>query len=238
MPSADSQSLNIVVVEDHDALRGLICEALSARGHQVTGLTCAEDLPDLMPGGAIDVFLLDLNLPGEDGLSLAKRLRAVHPLVGIVMATARTSTTDRIAGYEQGADIYLPKPFEVEELLAAIEAVGRRHRSQSVIGGISRDTFVLDQIQLKLAGPDNLVVTLTSGEAAMVAAFVRAPGQRLEVWQITEILGKTIESYNKASLEVRLTRLRKKLIEAGAPDNCLESIRREGYQLCMAVHLS
>jgi DNA-binding response OmpR family regulator len=243
MPSSHPEAgLNIVVVEDHDALRELVCQALQERGHRATGLSCAEDLQDLSDRGSIDVFLLDLNLPGEDGLSLARRLRDVYPLVGIIMATARSGVSDRIAGYNCGADVYLSKPFELSELLSVVASLGRRRglergATDRQIG--SKETLVVDPADLSLFDPKtNQTVNLTGAEVQILVALARAPGQRLSTWQIIEALGLLVEESSKASLEVRMTRLRKKLAQtAAAGDHCLQAIRGEGYQLCVPMQV-
>lgn len=240
MDSSAEPGLNIVVVEDHENLRGLIVQALTERGHAARGLGSAEELQDLGDKGCVDVFLLDLNLPGEDGLSLSRRLRAAFPLVGIIMATARADVKDRVAGYDFGADLYLSKPFEVEELVAAVSALGRRRASERGIAlGQNSLHYMLQQRNLLLVCPDmQRSVSLTGGEVQLLVALARAPAQRLDAWQLIEALGLSVDSNAKGNLEVRLTRLRKKLTEQlGAPSNCVESIRREGYQLCIPVQV-
>lgn len=122
--------MNILVVEDNDSLRQATVAMLIRHGHWTTGLVCAEDLDDLRLNPQPDLFIIDLNLPGEDGLSLSRRLRAAQPLVGIIMVTARSLLGDKLAGYESGADLYLAKPVDPAELLAAVESLGRRlHRT-------------------------------------------------------------------------------------------------------------
>ena len=112
--------LSIVLVEDNDDLRELTADALRGEGHRVLALSCAEELDDQSAGESVDVFLIDLNLPGENGLSLCRRVRASRPDAGIVIMTARVALNDRIAGYKQGgADIYLTKPVSPE--------IGRAH---------------------------------------------------------------------------------------------------------------
>lgn len=121
--------LNVVLVEDHDIVRQLLQQVLEEAGHQVVGLSCAEELEDEADGLPIDIFLIDLNLPGEDGLSLTERLRAAYPLAGLIVVTARSSLDDKIESYARGADLYLSKPVEAPELCAAIASLGRRRQS-------------------------------------------------------------------------------------------------------------
>lgn len=118
--------MNIVVVEDHAILRDVTVTALREMGHLVEGVDSAEALTAVLPSFAAQIVLLDLNLPGEDGISLAQRLRRSNPALGIIMVTARTELSDKLAGYSSGADLYLPKPTSVAELGAAIEALSRR----------------------------------------------------------------------------------------------------------------
>lgn len=121
-----SDVLNIVVVEDNADLRFLIEEVLLQFGHQVRGVDTAEETDLLEDLDAVQLFILDLNLPGEDGLSLAQRLRARLPQAGIIILTACISPPDQTAGYEAGADIYLSKPIPPETLISAVNALGRR----------------------------------------------------------------------------------------------------------------
>lgn len=118
--------MNIIVVEDHEALREVTVAALQDMSYTVQGIDSAEALPALLETFQANIMVLDLNLPGEDGISLAQRLRKAHPALGIIMVTARTDLSDKLAGYDSGADIYLTKPTSVEELGAAIQALSRR----------------------------------------------------------------------------------------------------------------
>lgn len=228
--------LNIVLVEDHDILRQMLQQALQEAGHQVVALSCAEELEDVAGGQPADVFLIDLNLPGEDGLSLTERVRAAYPLAGLIVVTARSGLQDKLEGYARGADLYLTKPLEVPELCAAVAALGRRR--QRVEGLMAQQqTFTLSQQQMTLTKTGQAPVHLTAAETAMLVAFSRAPGQRVAYWQIAETLGLDLQNYAKASLEVRIVRLRKKLVEAGAEAGCIEAVRGHGYQLCIAVQV-
>lgn len=222
--------LNIIVVEDHDALREVTVEALRNKGHHVIGVDCAEALGDMANTTQVDLMVIDLNLPGEGGISLTRRIRQSQPNIGIIMVTARNQTAEKMEGYESGADIYLTKPTSLDELSAAIRALSRRikHISQTT------SSLKLDLDKLTLSGRMN-EISLTSHEATLLAAFVRAPGQRLESWQLIELLGKGETSYSKKNLEVQIVRLRKKLVQVGSGEQPIKAIRQLGYQLCVQV---
>lgn len=228
--------LNIVLVEDHDILRQMLKQALEEAGHQVVALSCAEELEDEARGQPADVFLIDLNLPGEDGLSLIERLRTACPLAGLIVVTARSGLQDKLACYARGADLFLSKPLEVAELCAAVAAFGRRRqRLDNLLS--QQQAFTLSQQQMTLSHHGNGQVGLSASEVSILVAFSRAPGQRVAYWQIAETLGLDLQTYPKASLEVRIVRLRRKLVDAGAGLGCIEAVRGEGYQLCIAIHV-
>lgn len=228
-------ALNIVVVEDHDMLREATVTMLRAHGHRVQGVTCAEEVDELstaldrLLSDAPDLYVIDLSLPGEDGLSLARRLRHVRAGVGIVMATARTQLEDRINGYDHGADIYLPKPVAPDELLAAVNALGHRIKPPS-----DEDALELDMRRRQVTGP-NGAVALSAAEAQLLLALAQASLQTLERWQVAVHLGLDTDDAPRANVDVRLSQLRKKLRDAGAPESCLQAIRNVGYRLCVAI---
>lgn len=230
--------LNLVLVEDHDILRGMLKQSLEESGHQVTALSCAEELEDVARGQQVDVFLIDLNLPGESGLSLTERVRSAYPLAGLIIVTARSGLNDRLEGYARGADLYLSKPIDVLELCAAVAAMGRRRqRVDSLLQDQNTQGFTLQQQSMRIGKPGQPDIVLSASETSILVAFSRAPGQRIAYWQIAETLGLNLENYPKASLEVRIVRLRKKLVDAGADSNCIEAVRGHGYQLCITVQV-
>lgn len=231
-----ASKLNITVVEDHDALRAVTLEALRQHGHNVQGIACAEALDDEAANSPADVFIIDINLPGEDGLSLSRRIRKGNPRAGIIMASGRTMVDDRIAGYDSGADVYLPKPVAIEELLAAVSSVQRRLELPQA-GGEEREDFAVDSRAMLLNGPKGSVV-ISRSELKMLSAFSTSAGRQLEYWQLMEVLGHTPDEFRKATLEVKVVRLRKKLIEAGAGPRCLRSVRLVGYQLCVPLQIN
>lgn len=226
--------LSIVLVEDNDDLRELTADALRAEGHQVTALSCAEELEDQARGVAADLFLIDLGLPGEDGYSLARRIRQVQPLVGIIIVSARSDLQDKVDGYDSGADWYLPKPVSMPELSAALNSFARRRQALQIEAVSPTGGLCLRQRELQ--GPQGRI-RLTPSEETLLTAFARAPSGRLENWQLLELLGLGSAEVSKTSLEVRITRLRKKLGQAGAPDFCLDAIRGVGYCLQIPIQL-
>ena len=226
--------LNIVVVEDNDELRDATVDALRIEGHHVLGLNCAEALPEKASWRRIDLLLADLNLPGEDGLALTKRVRAMQPDIGIIMVTARSLSSDKRRGYDSGADIYITKPVSLEELSAAIQSLSRRLKPQAapLVG------LTLDMDRHILRGPDQTDVQLTSHESALLAAFSRAAECRLETWQLIAILEKDGADDPKAAVEILIARLRKKLLQAHCAALAIKSIRNWGYQMSAQLQLN
>lgn len=142
--------LKIVVIEDYDALREAMCDVLSSDGHDVVGVSMAEEVDDEPTGFVSDLYIIDLNLPGEDGISLAQRIRRSQPDVGIVIISARSSVDDRIGGYKSGANIYLTKPLSLEELRAVVDGIVQRLLSAEA----SRATCVtLSPMKMLVTGP-------------------------------------------------------------------------------------
>jgi DNA-binding response OmpR family regulator len=229
--------LNIVIVEDNAALRESLVEVLTAEDHHVAAFESAEVFLTNCSIGSVDVLLLDLNLPGEDGVSLARRMRADWPDLGIIMLTARSAPNDRSMGYESGADIYLTKPSSAPELTASIRALARRLNkdnraapsvAQSVPLGLNRKTMTL----IGRGGAQ----ALTASETALLEAFATAPDNRLDVDSILR-LGPASAPVSKAALGVKIVRLRKKLTAAGAEGQSLNVVRNWGYQLSVPVTL-
>ncbi len=224
--------LNLVVVEDNHDLRTLLCQALRKDGHRVTPLACAEELEDQAGSDQADAFLIDINLPGEDGLSLAARIRKAHPLVGILILSARSALDDKLSGYDCGADIYLTKPVSLPELSAALRSFARRR--VATFKHLAPEGLTLNKLELH---GKEASVKLTAQEAVVLTAMARAPAGRLETWQIADLLDVEVDESFKASLAVRMVRLRKKLMDAGADGLAIESLRNIGYQLTTHIQI-
>jgi DNA-binding response OmpR family regulator len=137
-----------------------------------------------------------------------------------------------VEGYASGADIYLTKPCSLEELLAAVRSLARRLTERQE----AARSWLLRSDKQQLSGPGGMV-PLTASEFALLAGLSRAPGRQLETWQMIELLGKRLEEYSKANLEVQLVRLRKKLVQAGGESHVLKAVRGQGYQLAVAMSI-
>lgn len=222
--------LSIVVVEDHDEYREALVEFLEREGHRVMGFESAEHLMQGALPESVDLFMIDLNLPGEDGLVLAKRLRESMPSVGIIMLTARSYPDDVTRGYQSGADIYLNKPASAAQLRAALGAMKRR-----LTPATATDTTPRLE-RRKLCGLQDEVM-LTTTEALLIGALARAAGRQLKSEQLIQAIGKDLDSYQKHSLEAAMTRLRKKVQDACGDGLALQSVRGEGYRLSASVQI-
>ncbi len=229
-----SSPIKLLVVEDHQALLEVTVETLAAQGYEVIGLPSAEAIDELPPHFVADIAILDLNLPGEDGLSLAQRLRQIQPRIGIIMLTARRALEQKLAGYEHGADLYLTKPIAAEELCATVQALAQRLRRSTAAQPL---TFTLDIAAALLKTPQG-DLALRSSEAALLHALALAPDNTLTTWQALEMLSKPIDDQGKAQLEVVVSRLRGKLVAQGAPALPIRALRGKGYRLAMPLQIS
>ncbi len=227
--------MNILLVEDYQDLLHAIAESLERLEHRVTGLRTAEEVDAVLARQRTDLALVDLNLPREDGLSLIKRLRQAHPEMGIIVISARNTTLDRVNGYQSGADIYLTKPVANEELVAAIDGLARRLRPSPRLNGVMEDrTIDLNSHTLELNGPQGSA-RLTTTEFTLLSGLAQANEGRLETPQIYQLLGRS--EGKKSALEALIYRVRRKLAETGAGDNCIRAHRLKGYQLFCSVRL-
>ena len=226
-----STPINIAVVEDHDALREVMISHIEQMGHHVFGADGGESLDDLLASYTFDLLILDLNLPGEDGLSIAKRMRQAFSEIFIIMMTARNTEKDRIVGYEFGADIYLPKTTSLRELEAAISTIARRRSVKNA----STQAIKLDVQKMCLIGSQE--VPLGRSELILLKALAESPNQRLDYWRLLELIGKGVDDRSKSNLEVMVVRLRKKIALAGPQQESIRSLHKEGYQLICPIEI-
>ena len=224
--------MRVVVVEDHQDLREVFTERLLSEGFDVVGVSCGEELDEQLAGNGTHLIILDVNLPGESGFDIAKRIRAGHPGINIIMVSARTEEQDRIRGYESGADFYLAKPVSPAELSAAVKAVQRRVEAHLE----TNSDLVLSPGGLKLSFGEK-DAHLSKSDAALLKGLALAPDLRLPYWRLFEITERLADDNSKGQLELQVYRLRKKLEEIGVPETFIRSIRSEGYQLTLPVRI-
>lgn len=225
--------MRIGLVEDNELLRDMLCSALEDEGFDVGAAADADELATLMASAVFDAYVIDLNLPGEDGLSISRRLKAIQPDGFIIMATARERISDRVAGYEYGADIYMTKPVHVRELVAALRGHALKRQQ---LGAVDQG-LIFDTRQLLLTLNDQSC-RLSPTEAIVLKAMVMAPSQRVEYWQFFDLLDKAPTEANKRVLEVHVVNIRKKLAQLGCEARVIQSIRGQGYCLLCRVRLA
>ena len=222
--------LKIALVEDNDDLRDLLLRDVSRAGYDVQGAGCADDLDDLAATTTFDVLILDINLPGENGFDIARRYKQANPDVFIVMLTARVGTDDKVSGYESGADMYLTKPVSSAELMAAIGSVCRRLQKPS-----SNAEIMLNVREMLLTGDGS--TELNRQETVMLKALIESSNGNLPYYRLLELCGEEVNATSKATLEVRIVRLRKKLGDVGVEGKSIRAIRGEGYQLLQRIRI-
>jgi two-component system phosphate regulon response regulator OmpR len=225
----------LMVVDDDARIRDLLRRYLSQESYEVFVAEDSKAMSRIMVKERFDLIVLDLMLPGEDGLSICKRLRASKDQTPIIMLTAKGEDVDRIIGLEVGADDYLPKPFNPRELLARISAVLRRQPSPELPGAPSREDetvvfgpFSLDLARRELSKNDE-VISLTTGEFAMLKALVRHPRQPLSRDRLAELArGRDYEAFDR-SLDVAISRLRKIIETDAAHPRYIQTVWGVGY---------
>jgi DNA-binding response OmpR family regulator len=179
------------------------------------------------------MVVLDLNLPGEGGLDVARRLRATYPTLGIVMLTGRKEPADRLSGYVSGADVYLTKPASGEELLAVLASLQRRLRPQPSAA------WQLDLQRRTITSPGGASSELSANECAVLAGMARARERIADSAELLLLCSGDKDTLNKGYLGVLLSRLRRKLAEVstGADSQLIRAVRRKGYQLLIPIEI-
>ncbi len=228
------QSPHILFVEDDPDIRGLVADFLERNGYRLSVAKDGREMDRLLGVSRIDLLILDIMLPKEDGLSLCRRVRAASD-VPIIMLTARGSEVDRVVGLEIGADDYLTKPFGTHELLARIRALLRRAQS---VGRMPQSRqrpalqfagWKLDLGNRRLTAADGAQVPLTGGEFELLAAFCERPNRVLTRDQLLDLTRARSPALFDRSIDIQVSRLRRK-IEADPKDPLLiQTVRSGGY---------
>ena len=225
----------VVIVDDDARIRDLLRRYLSQEGFEVMVAEDGKTLNRILQREAVDLIVLDLMLPGEDGLSICRRLRAANDKTPSIMLTAKGEDVDRIVGLEIGADDYLGKPFNPRELLARVHAVLRRRPAVEAPGAPAAETelvtfgnFVFD-LSARTLKRDNEDLPLTTGEFAMLKALVRHPRQPLSREKLAQLArGREFEPFDR-SLDVQVSRLRKLIETDPASPRYIQTVWGVGY---------
>jgi two-component system OmpR family response regulator len=233
-------SAHILVVDDHREIRDLLAKYLAKHGFRVTAAETAARARKLLETSAIDLVVLDVMMPGEDGLSLCRHLRATTELP-VIMLTAMAEDTDRVIGLEMGADDYVVKPFNPRELLARIRAVLRRtnnlpHPRQRVDAEALRfDRWVLQVARRELVGEDGVAIPLSTAEFLLLSALLNHPRMVLSRDQLLDLTRGRAANVFDRSIDNQVSRLRKK-IEADPKEPALiKTVWGGGYMLTAEV---
>jgi two-component system OmpR family response regulator len=236
---------HILIVDDQREICDLVQEYLTGEGYRVSTAQDGAGMRKEMAQSPVDLVILDLMLPGEDGLTLARSLRQEQPSVGIIILTGRGEIVDRIIGLEMGADDYLPKPFHLRELLARVKSVLRRASTRNLEkqAGPSRSKarfagWNLDLSSRELFSPAGKEVRLTTGEFDLLAAFVSNANQVLTRDRLLDLARNREAGPFDRTIDVQVGRLRRKLEDDPQRPTMIKTVRGTGYIFTPPVEVS
>ncbi|QVL45152.1 MAG: two-component system response regulator OmpR [Methylophilaceae bacterium] len=224
----------ILMVDDDLRMRELLQRYLTEQGFDIKAVSDSKEMDTVLETEQFDLFVLDLMLPGEDGLAICRRLRGNNIITPIIMLTARGDEVDRIIGLEMGADDYLPKPFNPRELLARINAVMRRHElSPNAKQVANQDTFNFGEFIFDAANrsltKSGENITITSGEFALLKVFTEHPRQPLSRDRLMQLArGRELDVFDR-SIDVQVSRLRRLIEPNPAQPRFLKTMWGFGY---------
>jgi two-component system, OmpR family, response regulator len=223
----------LIVVDDDHSVRDALCEYLSNQGFAVRGAVDAREMDRQLSEAPADLIVLDLMLPGEDGLSICRRLAREGQAV--LMLSALGSTVDRVVGLELGASDYLAKPFDPRELLARVRAVLRRGVAPEAAAQTRRlvfENWVLDVDNRLLLSPEGETIGLTARDHRLLRIFLDRPRRLLSRDQLLDLLDEHGADAFDRTIDLAVSRLRRKL---GSAAGFIETVRGEGYRLAVPV---
>ncbi len=221
---------HIILLEDERILREDLSEFLASCGHSVQAVgTVAEFESSFAPGRHL-IAILDLGLPDGDGMDIIARLRHDNLRLGIIVLTARISTSDKVTGLQSGADHYLTKTADLDILAATVDSLARRLD----LGGVSGD-WVLDIQTKELIAPGLPPIKLSAHDYTVLKAIFDGEGQSVSKKAIVAALGEDYLTYDLRRLDTQINRLRRKVLDATGADLPLKTLRNAGYQFCGAM---
>lgn len=233
------ESPHILIVDDDREIRNLLADFLGQRGYRVDVAADGRAMFKLLEVGRFELIVLDVMLPGEDGLSLCRRLRAESNLP-VILLTALAEETDRVIGLEMGADDYVVKPFSPRELHARIKAVLRRAQAlpldhEDPGPGRAFDGWRLNVVRREVRNPEGVLLPLTAGEFELLLAFVDHPQRVLSRDQLLDLTkGRSAAAFDR-SIDVQLSRLRRKIEEDPNEPTLIKTVRGGGYLFAPTV---
>src|SRR4051812_11916531 len=236
---SEARGARILMVDDDPGIRDVVSDFLTRHGYVVETAADSQAMEKVLAREPVDLVVLDVMLPGEDGLAICRRLSKPEG-PAIIMLSAMGEDTDRIVGLEIGADDYLPKPCNPRELLARVRAVLRRRQEPKAVeehhgGGLEFAGWRLDLVRRELKTPQGVVINLSSGEFSLLRALVERPQRVLTRDQLLDFArGPETEAYDRA-IDVQISRLRKKLDDGAGGQELIRTIRNEGYMFSAKV---
>lgn len=232
--------IHVALVEDNPDLREEVAFHLSRAGHDVTGLPDGVALDAHLASSPVDVLILDLGLPGEDGLAIAERLRAARPQLPIAMLTARGQVEDRVLGLKTGADIYLVKPVDMRELAAVVESLYRRLQRDPATAGPPAEAplWRLDAYTMELRSPTHESVMLTPTEFNLLRELAQVAPEPVPRAKLAAAIGHPEPDFDFRRLETAMSRLRKKIDARCSEGGALRSARNLGYVFAGPIEMA
>jgi len=233
------ESNSVLVIDDDPSACEVVADTLESNGFQPFIANNAADGLKVLGRNNIDLIIVDLGLPDMDGLELTRSLKSLSK-AGVIILSGRTETTEKVVGLELGADDYLTKPFEPRELVARVRSVLRRSTSKSEITGeqgriYEFDGWKLDINRRELTDPDNNVIEITSGEFDFLKVFVEHPNRVLSRDQILEFAYNNDTPAYDRSVDIRITRLRRKIEPDPKSPQWIKTLRNAGYIFAVPV---
>lgn len=228
-----AERVRIVIVDDDPDLRELLARLLDADGYEVIEMPNGDDLLAYLDAHRVDVLILDVMLPGEDGMSLCRRVRSKGYDVSIIMLTAKIEEGDRVQGLEFGADDYVLKPFSGPELQARIKAVLRRARGAVAAPAVREyllPGWTFRPIDMELIAADGLSISLSSSEAELLLVFVQHPTVSLSRLRLMELTNRVCHEASGRSIDTLVGRLRRKL-RGRSGEDLIKTVWGRGYML-------
>ena len=228
-----NEARHILVVDDEAEMRDAVREYLTLRGFRISGAADGHEMDQILADGTVDLILLDLNLPGEDGIALTRRLKS-ETNIGIIIVTAYGDSEDRVLGLETGADDYVVKPFNFRELVARISSVLRRlsgpEENESDADSVVKvGEWLFDRYDEMLRKPDGTELGLSAAELDLLTVLIDNPGRIMSREELLDKLSHREWDPFDRSIDVRITRLRRKIEVDPARPAIIRTVRGVGY---------